>query len=296
MLDSPPVRVGFVTQLLFDRYGTFWRGLVAGAGATVVLPTREGVMSQWDEIDPDLAPGMWFRLAAAQASSLADCDLIIVPELNPDADDSRGSAQDRWVADLPGALVDAVAGLPPLASVAAYPDRGIESRAVALLQSLLHDAAAVKRVWARHKADAGKLTQPHTARSTGVAVERSSLPNHALIGQPWAITAQVEAACVAARVSGLSQLAIDSGRLRGEGLAYDGRLIPTDAEVIGAARILSRRAGVAGLRFLHDDSGGDAWLVRRVTQAVHKPVELLSVHDVAPAHDGFSVFLNVPVD
>ncbi|HLU82788.1 MAG TPA: hypothetical protein VKZ43_05255 [Trueperaceae bacterium] len=296
MLDSSPVRVGFVTQLLFARYGPFWRGLVAGAGATVVLPTREGVMAHWDEVDPDLAPGLWFRLAAAQASSLADCDLLVVPELNPEADETRGSAQDRWVADLPGALVDAVAGLPPLVRVATFPDPGIESRAVALLQSLLHDGAAVKRVWARHRADAAKPMPARSARSAGAAVEHSAMPTDALVGQPWAVTEAVAAAGVRAGVTGLSQLSIDSQRLRSEGSSFDSRLIATDAEVIGAARILSRRAGVTGLRFLHDETGSDAWLMKRVQQAVHKPVEPLSWREVAPDHDGLGAFLNLSVD
>lgn len=186
VLDSAPVRVGFVTQLLFERYGGFWRELVAGAGATVVLPTREGVQSHADAVDPELAPALWFRLAAVQAASLADCDLLIVPELNPEADDLRGSAQDRWVADLAGALVDAVASLPPLVRVAAYPDAGIESRAVALLHSLLHDAAAVRRVWSRHRADAIRLTRASSARAAHSVLENSALPSQALVGQPWA--------------------------------------------------------------------------------------------------------------
>lgn len=297
VLDSAPVRVGFVTQLLFERYGGFWRGLVAGAGATVVLPTREGVLAHADAIDPEQAPGLWFRLAAVQASSLADCDLIIVPELNPEADDVRGSSQDRWVADLAGALVDAVAGLPPLVPVATYPDAGIESRAVAMLQSLLHDAAAVTRVWARHRADASKLARSHDARLTHSVIENSSLPSQALIGQPWAVTEAVMRAATAAGVTGLSQRAVASHRLREEGWSFDARLIPTDAEVVGAARILSRRAGVTGLRFLLDDeAGSDAWLARRVKQAVHKPVEPLPWREVAPGSDGLSVFLNLPVD
>jgi hypothetical protein len=291
------VRVGFVTQLLFERYGGFWRGLVAGAGATVVLPTRAGVVAHVDSVAAELAPGLWFRLAAVQAASLADCDLIVVPELNPEADDVRGSAQDRWVADLAGALVDAVAGLPPLVTVAAYPDAGIESRAVALLQALLHDGAAVQRVWARHRADAGKLTRAVGVRTSTSVVEASALPPQALIGQPWAVTHAVMRAATAAGLTGLSQRALDSHRSRDEGWTFDERLIPTDAEVIGAARILSRRAGVTGLRFLLDEeAGSDAWLLRRVKQAVHKPVEPLPWRDVVQSDDGLSVFLTVPVD
>ncbi len=297
MIDSAPVRVGFVTQLLFERYGAFWRGLVTGAGASVVLPTRAGVVAHVDDVDPDLAQGLWFRLAAVQASSLADCDLIVVPELNPETEDVRGSAQDRWVADLTGALQDAVAGLPPLVTVAAYPDAGIESRAVALLHALLHDAAAVTRVWARHRAEAAKLARAAGHRTEGATTGPAALPPHALVGQPWAVTRAVTRAATAAGLTGLSQRALDTQRSREEGWSFDERLIPTDAEVIGAARVLGRRAGVAGLRFLLDEeAGSDAWLFRRVKQAVHKPVEPLPWRDVVASDDGLSVFLSVPVD
>lgn len=297
VLSSPVVRVGFVTQLLFERYGSFWRALVSAAGMSVVLPTRHGVMAHAQAVDPELAPGLWFRLAAVQAASLADCDLIVVPELNPDTDAVRGSAQDRWVADVAGALVDAVAGLPPVVSVAAYPDSGLESRAVALLQTMLHDSAAVKRVWGRLRADARKLMQATATRPQHSSVESSALPSQALVGQPWAVTTAVMRAATASGLTGLSQRSLDSQRARDEGWAFDAKLIASDAEVIGAARILSRRAGVSSLRFLIDDmAGSDAWLARRVGQAVHKPVENLPWQQLAPAEAGLSLYLNLPVD
>ena len=69
------------------------------------------------------------------------------------------------------------------------------------------------------------------------------------------------------------------------------------AEVIGAARVLSRRAGVTALRYLVDEgAGSDAWLLRRVTQASHKPVEQLTVREVARDADLAGVFLNLSVD
>jgi hypothetical protein len=152
-------------------------------------------------------------------------------------------------------------------------------------------------VWARHRADAGKLTRAVGVRTSTSVVEASALPPQALIGQPWAVTHAVMRAATAAGLTGLSQRALDSHRSRDEGWTFDERLIPTDAEVIGAARILSRRAGVTGLRFLLDEeAGSDAWLLRRVKQAVHKPVEPLPWRDVVQSDDGLSVFLTVPVD
>lgn len=282
---------------MFERYGRFWRALVDGAGAEVVLPTRAGVLHHGADVDPDLVQGLSFRLAAVQAASLADCDLIIVPELNPERDDARGSAQDRWVADLAGALVDAVAGLPALVSVAAYPDPGIESRAVGLLQQLVHEPGAVTRVWGRHRAAAERMVTGANVRSGQIALPRSGLPPAALVGQPWVVTDQVVRAATAAGITGLSSRSLPIERARSEGWSFDERLIPTDAEVVGAARILSRRAGVSGLRFIVDDgAGSDAWLLRRVAQAAHKPVEPLSWRELAPTADAASVFLNLSVD
>lgn len=290
------MRVGFLTQLLFERYGAFWSALVASAGAVAVYPTRDGVMGHAADVDHDAVPSLSFRLAAVQAASLADCDLIIVPELNPEMDSARGSAQDRWVADLAGALADAVPGLPPLVSVAAYPDPGIESRAVSLLQQLVHETGAVTRVWARNRAAAERMTTTIAAPRRG-PVARAGLPSAALVGQPWLVTEAVAAAATEAALTGLSMRSVPLDQARAEGLSFDERLIPSDAEVVGAARVLSRRAGVTALRYLVDEgAGSDAWLLRRVTQASHKPVEQLTVREVARDADLAGVFLNLSVD
>ena len=291
------MRVGFVTQLLFERYGGFWRDLVAGAGATVVMPTRDGMQAHAVGIDPAEVPGLSFRLAAVQAASLSDCDIIVVPELNPDLESARGSAQDRWVADLAGALDDAVAGLPTLVSVAAYPDPAIETRATLLLHHLLHEPGGVTRVWARHRAAAERLMSTVNVKPSRSAVERSALPSDALVGQPWVVSDAVMHASTAAGITGLSSRSLAVEQARAEGSSFDERLIPTDAEVVGAARILSRRAGVTALRFLLDDgASSDAWLLRRVTRAVHKPVVPLHWSDIAPDGDAASVFVNLSVD
>ena len=225
------MRVGFLTQLLFERYGAFWSALVASAGAVAVYPTRDGVMGHAADVDHDAVPSLSFRLAAVQAASLADCDLIIVPELNPELDSARGSAQDRWVADLAGALADAVPGLPPLVSVAAYPDPAIESRAVSLLQQLVHETGAVTRVWARNRAAAERMTTTIAAPRRG-PVARAGLPSAALVGQPWLVTEAVAAAATEAALTGLSMRSVPLDQARAEGLSFDERLIPTDAEVV----------------------------------------------------------------
>ena len=63
VLGSPVVRVGFVTQLLWDRYGSFWRDLVAGAGAEAALPEPAAVKQAFEQLPAEAAPTASFRLA-----------------------------------------------------------------------------------------------------------------------------------------------------------------------------------------------------------------------------------------
>lgn len=296
VLDSAPVRVGFVTQLLFERYGAFWRALVEGAGAEVALPERDTVSLRLEEIEPEHAPGLAFRLAAAQAASLRECDLLVVPQLVPESDGERGSAQDRWVADLPGALGDAVAGLPPLVAAPAFHDASLESRSIALLQSLLHDPAAVSRVWSRVRSGARRVGQAPPRRAVPVSAHGSVAAGVALVGQPWLMTEQVLSVAAAAGVGGPVQAGLDPELVRREGWASDERLVPTDAEVIGAARVLARRAGVSELRVVVDGALSDGWLLRRVAQVVHTPVTALTLEGLLPEGAGPATLLSLPVD
>lgn len=316
MLDSPavhatdnggpgPLRVGFVTQLLWDRYGEFWRDLVVGAGAVAEFPRAERVKEALAADETQGAPSVSFRLAVAQAAALTHCDLVVLPRLNPETDSQRGSAQDRWVADLPGAVADSVGSLEQVYGVAAYPDPEIETSAVLLLQRLLGDRAAVPRVWSRHRRAAERQAVARPARGSGAAAARPLAAGGAVavISQPWLLSEKLEARLRGEDERLVTQLSLDPARCRAEAWRVDDRLIGSDAEVLGAARILSRRAGVESLRFLLDEgSDSDAWLLRRLRQASHKPVEpwpwqqALGARGEAGAGDVVDVLLNLPVD
>ena len=294
-LGDGTVRVGFVTQLLWERYGGFWVELVKGAGATPVFATPEEAMGADERAAAEGFPGSSFRLAAAQAQALAGCDLVIVPRLNPESASQRGGAQDRWIADLPGALREAVPALGETLAVATFPDPDLESVAVGLLRRLLGDVAMVPRVWSRHRSSAERLAQG-PAKAPRQRLERAAAGKLAaggatgLIGQPWVLTQRLMARLSAGEQSYVSQLQLDPLRCREEGWRSDERLIDTDAEVLGAARILSRRAGVASLRFIADgpapqiSSTSDAWLAKRAAAGSHKPQTTWHLADAIAAH------------
>ena len=92
------MRVGFVTQLLWDRYGPFWRDLVAGAGAEPTFPEPEAVRAAYAALPEDAAPSAPFRLALAQAAALEEADLLVLPRLNPEGASERGAGTLQYLA------------------------------------------------------------------------------------------------------------------------------------------------------------------------------------------------------
>lgn len=293
MLDSPAVRIGFVTQLLWRRYGAFWWSLAEAAGAEPCLPAPAAVRAQVEAPAVAAVPELAFRLAAAQAASMADCDAIVVPELVRPTDVERGGAQDPWIADFPASLAAAVPHLPSLIAVPSRLDDAIEGRAVAVLQSLVRDATQVGLVWSRVRAQARPPRQ--------AAVRWSRRPGQTrtvgLVGQPWLLND-----ALAARLAGddellVSQHQLDPATLEQEGRRVEPRLVDSDAEALGAARYFGRRGGVEQVRLVVDaSSSADAWLERRVARLAHRPVDVVVVQDVLQGDLLLDTLTNLPVD
>lgn len=280
MLDSRSMRVGFVTHLLWDRYGVFWSRLLTAAGAEIVLPDADEVAALRDDPRLDVVSGQAFREAAAQAASLSGCDRIVVPELNPGYEGARGSAQDPFVADFPGALRQSVPGLPSLLPVPAELDRhAIEGRAIELLARIMPATVQVQRTWQTHRADARPPRAPGLP-STGRSGASSTV---ALIGQPWHLVADIEGRAGVRAEDVVSAARLAPAELRAEGWRIDPKLAPTDAEALGAARRLGRRPGIDRVRMIVDpSSGADAWLERRARELVRHPFETLTLEELAP--------------
>lgn len=279
MLDCPAMRVGFVTRLLWDRYGPFWTDLVAAAPAEVILPDPERVARASQDPRLGAVSGRAFREAAAQAIALAaaDCDRIVAPELNPGYEGSRGSAQDPFVARFPEALAQAVPGLPPVLAVPAdLGVAGLETVAVETLLAVSPGPAGVRRAWQTRRANA-RPPRPPRAR---VAERPSEVDTVALVGQPWHLDERAAAALEGPTEHVLSAHTFAPDDLRAEGARVDAGLAPTDAEALGAVRRLARRAGIARLRMIVDpESGADAWLERRARALVRGPFETVPPPD-----------------
>lgn len=296
MLDFAAVRVGFVTQLLWDRYGPLWRHLVEDAGAEAHVAEAAEVRAAL--ADPRLAAvaPLAFRLAAAQALALAErgVDALVVPELNPDGRQApRGGGADPWIADFPDALRSSVAGLPPLVAVPASLEGGVERIAVTTLHNLLHDAHAVRRIWARRRAEARPPRRP-APRWTAAPGARRTV---GVVAQPWLLNDALAARATADGEHLVSQHRLDPARLREEGARVEGEVVATDAEVLGAARLFARRGGVDAVRLLVDPAcGADAWLAGRLQAVVRKPLDVRSLDDVLAGADPVDILLVTPVE
>lgn len=294
MLNSQAVRVGFVTQLLWPRYGRFWQQLAEAAGAESVFPNLEGVTAALQDEAVRNVPGAAFRLAAAQAVSLAEeVDVLVVPRLNRDTDVARGAGQDPWIIDFPGALQSAVPGLPALRPVPAELDAGVETEAVAFLQSLTREAALVGRVWSRVRSQ----LKPYKPAPVTWNYRPGELATVALIGQPWLLNDALAKAVAAPGEHVVSQHRLDPAELRAEGLRADPQLVDTDAETLGAARLAARRSAVSRLRLVVDPgAGSDAWLARRVEKLLHKPVQVVDLPEALTGLDPVDTLSNLQLD
>lgn len=272
------MRIGFITQLLWSRYGDLWLHLLEGIGAEASFAQTEQLKVALGDERVLNIPGVAFQLAAAQALALQDADLIIAPDLNPGEDVVRGSGQDPWVASFPETLATSMAGLPPIVSVSAQLGEGLESAATNVLLSLSHDPAKVRRVWEqnRHRVKARKKD---AVRWTLTPAEHETV---GLLSQSWHFSSKLSAWVQAKGVHIVSQQMFDPAELREEAWRAEPRLVASDAEVLGAARLMARKGSVARLHFVADKtSGSDAWLERQLKKLVHKPLSVSYLQDSA---------------
>ncbi len=269
------MRVGFITQLLWSRYGAFWYRLVEASG-TPVLPEREVTLQALGDERLEVIPGVAFRLAAAQAIALHDCDVIIAPDLNAGEEGTRGGAQDPWIASFPDALATTIGGLPPIIAVPASLEPAIEPLAVQTLHRLVHDPARVKRVWAQHR---GRIRAPAYREPRWYG-----RPNQEVIGlmaQPWLMDDALARRLQDEESVSVAQHQLEPARLRLEGRRFDQRLIATDSEVLGAARLFSRKGSITRMLLVVDESSAsDRWLRRQVEAMASKPLEVRTLREV----------------
>jgi len=279
VLPSVVVRVGFLTHLLWERYGPFWTSLAQAGGAEVVHPEVEAVVARLADPRVAAAPAIAFRVAIASALALEEVDLLVVPRLNPAAGDrgGRGAGQDPWVAELPTMLERSVPGLPPIWSVEADLGRPLESNAVTFLRRLTTDVGVVRRAWSQHRAAA----HPPRRGTAAPMAAPPGTPTVALVGEPWWMTPAVAALATRPGERLSAPYDLDPAALRDEGRRLDVALVDSDAEALGAIRLYARSAAIARLRLVVDAAAdSDAWLVRRARVLVPRRLEVVDVRDL----------------
>ncbi len=293
------MRIGLITRLLWSRYGAFWEALLGHAGLETVRAGPSELGRALKDKRLEEVPGLIFGFAVAEALALAETDFLLVPELNPGEDVARGSAQDAWVASFPDALTKTVAGLPPLLVVPASLEGNLESLVVGSLQTLTRDASSARRAWERSRG----LAKPPRYSEPRWTLAPSEGETVGLVGQPWlmsdGLVARLLAKGALAKRPGdgaphnvhnsvhiVSQHQLEPAMLRQEGRRGGDRLIDTDAEVLGAARLLSRKGSVKRLMMVVDkSSGADSWLAAKVRRSLHKPIDLVYLQDIIEADD-----------
>lgn len=295
MLDSQVVRVGFVTQLNWSRFGPFWVALAEAAGLEPVFATPDAVAERFRTLEAGSVPTVAFRLAAAQALALGaeGAESVVVPELVRASEVARGAGNDPWVVDLAGSLRSALPGLAPLHPVPSWFGAELETRAVGFLQAHGHDPALVRRALDR----ARSLARAPRPGGSDVGAGPAGTSTVAVVGQPWLVTPRLVALVgrEGERVVGQHRIAPDE--LRAEGHRVEPRLVDSDAEALGAARLLGRRAAVDRLRLVVDaESGSDAWLAKRVARGAHKPLDVVTVQEALAGRDPVDALLHSRLD
>lgn len=281
------MRVGFITQLLWQRYGSYWERILTDAGAEAAFAAPERALAAAGDPRLEQIPGVAFRLAAAQALALQDVDLLLAPDLNDGAESPRGGGQDAWVAAFPTALAG-VGGLPPVLGVPARLGDDLETAVVGALHRVTRDPRLVKRLWDRHRAPLKGAT-PGEARLPRTPAQGSTI---GIVGQPWLVRDELVALVTGEGEHPVGQHRLAPELLRSEGAQAEAGLLPTDSEVLGAARLFARRGAIAEVRMIADrTSGTDAWLLNRVGRLVRKPFTVHYLQDLLPAAELAGVLL-----
>jgi hypothetical protein len=279
------MRVGFIKQLLWERYGQVWTDLVQSIDvevrfADVANVQRHLATLQTPTQQPTL-PGVSFRLAVAEAFALLESDILIAPDLNPDdlhPDQrvARGGGQDPWIASFPEAL-QRMGGLPPILKVPASLEGNLETLALETLLSLNHDPTKARLAWERNQQRLKPKRYPEP-RWTKLPGQKTVT---AILGQPWLLTANLLALVSTSERHVISQNQLSPSLLRDEAKRLEKRLIATDAETLGAAHYFNRKGSVDNLLMIVDSSSGaDLWLEAQVKKIVAKPLEIVNLRDL----------------
>ena len=271
------MRVGFLTPILWHRYGPLWQRLVAAVGAEPVLPEPEAVLRAAEALPPTEGRLPW--LARATLRALEDVDAVLVPRLLASGVEGGGSAQDPWIADLPALLDRAEPGAATLIAVPVETGPAVEGAVIPVLTRLQPDGGRVRRAWAQHRSEALRPWRP--APASPVRAEGRRI---ALVGAPWWCVDALARHCTGPGETLVGQHVSDPAELRAEGRRWRSELNDVDAEVLGGVRRFARRSDVSALRLIVDDAAmADAWWSRRARGMAAERVEVTSLAQAVDA-------------
>jgi hypothetical protein len=270
------MRVGFIKQLLWERYGSAWTNLIKGVDGDIVEANPDELVRYLETQPLAEVSGLQFKLAVAEALALGEADMVLVPDLNPGTTVARGGGQDPWIASFPEAL-QRVAGLPPVIKVPATLEVNLEPLVLETLLSFKRDPARIRLVWER--------SLPNLKPKRYAEPRWSKLPGQkettGIIGQPWLMTKQLLSLLSFPETQLVSQQQLSPASLREEAQRLEQRLIATDAEVLGAAHFFNRKGNVDKLLMIVDNSSGaDVWLEKQARKIVSKPLDVIYVQDL----------------
>ena len=288
------MKVGFITQLLWPRYGEFWRNLAEMAEYEAVLPTAEGTLNQLGRSELPTVGSVAFRLATAQALALAEeADLLVVPELTLGEHHPRGAGEDPWIAAFGDQLAIAFPELPPLVSAPASLGAPAEPAVLKFLQDGLFDNTLVKRVWDRVRAP---LYAERVVRGDPFQKTANAPLFTGVLAQPWLLNEALVAAAKERYGPVVSPLSLSPHMLRDEGArAAERPLLPTDLEVLGAGRLFARRQAVGNIVFIADpQSSADAWLAARLEKLAGPRFTVAELPQMFAPEHAFNVLYNAP--
>lgn len=287
------MRIAAPHYLLFSRYESLWRELITTLGLEWQEASLEDSLALLAKpaIQRHLASitGVNFQLFALELHSLSSTsDALLVPALNNiEVHATKGSGQNPWIASLADMLPSQFSQLPRVFSVPArqFLEREkLEPIVIRTLMDMLANAALVRRSWERQRLKASK--KPRHADVLWQVAEKKTL---AVVAQPWLLEdlcldwqGLLEPHLSSQNYHLVWQQQLSPYQLRQEGWQQDAKLLASDAEVLGAARLCVRKSMVDGIVFISDETQpSDGWLEHRLGQLSHKKLRSFSLQQLS---------------
>lgn len=238
------MRIGLLRAWLAGRYLPFWEPYLRELGQELVYPGAVAPRNL-----PLLPP---VALVVAEIFSLKEqkVDYILLPDVQLGVEPDTSAGLSPWLADLGTALARLIPGLPALLRVPAEVSLQSVGFAAEVGQILTHNPMLARRALDRTRTLLDfRWPKPPTPRGDTWL---------GLVGQPYVLadpqfTAQLEEAAWN-RGFGLALPQLSPPQLRREGeQLLPGLKLPSDLEVAGQIRSLSRLGRVRGLWVVADD-------------------------------------------